>query len=374
MKPHDERVCARARQLVSALLDGRLDARRRGALQRHLAACRACQQVVRDTERLARATHNLPQHRTDADLADRVRGALLERRGRRFETLHDGARRLGGWRGRSAVSLVVAAAAALLLLAGTWWLGYRAGPSSDEVGPRVGAEGASAPDEPPAEPGLSPRTPGAAFVANSTRVLRDLAWAHDLPATERRSLIAAQLELYDLQRRAEQVLDDRRADPATRELARLIRDLARLFREPDAAEPAPDERAPGGPVPGALLKREAGASFAAVPVDEQLLLDPAAAGQPIEPIVARHAARLEPHERDELSALLQLQREIASGQRDAGRTFVRRFSLHYEAHGSFSSSFSIATGMAGARRLHEAGLEQDAAELQRVLQAAMAGR
>jgi len=258
MSARGEQVCARARQLVSALLDGRLDAARRGALQRHLLGCAACLRVVRETERLARATHNLPQHRAAPDLAARVQTAARARRSRRYEALDDGvgaaalATRAVLVRRRATQGML--AAAALLV---TWWFGYTAGASSAD-----------------------------------TRAPEPLA-IDALPAPD---------------------------------LATLVRGYARAAASPQQPTTTPS-----------LQPRSLGA--------------------------------LDAGDREQLGALVELERQLMSGHRHAGREFVQRIERHFELHGSFSSSFSFATASAGVQSLGDAGLEQDAAALQQLLQA-----
>ncbi|MCK5943396.1 MAG: zf-HC2 domain-containing protein, partial [Planctomycetes bacterium] len=50
MSPGYREACRRAHALTSAFLDGRLDAARRAALQRHLQRCPVCLQNLRQTE------------------------------------------------------------------------------------------------------------------------------------------------------------------------------------------------------------------------------------------------------------------------------------------------------------------------------------
>lgn len=294
-----ERVCARAQELASAFLDGRLDARRRGALQRHLLACTACQRVVRETERLARATHNLPQHRCTPELATRVRGATRERRERRFESLHDGlvtgSHNGAGLRLAQQPAARMALAAAVLTV--TWWLGYASGAQQprDEVRPP------------------------------------DTATSQNAPV----------------------------------DLTAVVRELARQAagREPDAAQ-TPATKTPAAI--GEFASNDAtrrGAANAPPDSDAVTAFDGGTPG-----LVPRTPRPLEPFEREQLGALLDLEQQLASGHRDAGSKFVRRVEQHFRSSHSFSSSFSIATVRAGAQSLDEAGLAADADALEQLIE------
>ncbi len=65
--PHD---------LLSTLLDGELAATERESVDRHLAGCPACRDLLEDLRRLAAASSADPVPPVPADLASRIRGRI----------------------------------------------------------------------------------------------------------------------------------------------------------------------------------------------------------------------------------------------------------------------------------------------------------
>lgn len=326
MSTHQPETCRRAHELTSAFLDGRLDAQRRGALQRHLKQCPACLQNLRETERLARATHNLPPHRHAPDLASRVRAAVQDRRQDRAAAL-DGGRATPRDRGLRWLLL-----ASLLTLA--WSIGYH-----------MGNDGPAAPTQPTVS---GPRHDDLAFASTSRRVLGDLTIAADLPQRQRRPLLESQLELFDLRARAERVLAATAPHSAEHQLAALVLDLGRALKQGDA-----DWRG---------LRRRAPAPQNAAEAAPQA--QPRPEGAPLQAVLARHGERLSQGERDELEHFLQLKRRLVSGEHVTAQEF------HWSSSdGSTSvSGFSVASGFAGVRSMMEAGQVEQADELQRRMQ------
>lgn len=340
------KVCGRVVELASLMLDGRLDAPRRAALQRHLQACPACTRAVQQLARLGRATHNLPRHRVTAGLSERVHGALQVRRRDRLAELDAEPR--AARRDQRAVRAV--AAAALLALAwsiGFWMRGDRA-----------------APNDPPATAATTPdrgAQPDATFAATSRRVLSDLAWVPELPQRARRPLLTAQLDLFDLRQRATRILTRTAPDSAEHELARLVLGLAHTL-EGDGAAAGGDN--PDVPVDWQALQRRAApeATFADPAVTHTLAAAPA---RSVEQVVQRHADHLSDAERDELGQFLELKRELVTGTGAVGMEFVRSWQ-HRASAGA--TGFTLATGFAGVENLTQTGMADAAADLERTLQ------
>ena len=131
--------CEETVRRASLYLDGRLSADSRQSIQEHLRSCDACVREYRRFGRLSRATHNLPQRRVVADLAQCVRERVADRREGVLASL-----------GHGRVRFVAAGAAALVLItAGAWWIGFRMGRdvAGDAATPGV-AEVASKEDSP----------------------------------------------------------------------------------------------------------------------------------------------------------------------------------------------------------------------------------
>lgn len=323
MSERSQDVCRRAHELTSAFLDGRLDAARRGALQRHLQSCPACMQNLRETERLARATHNLPPHRHAPGLRQRVHAAAQQRRQDRVAALAPTAasRRDRGLRWLLAASLLSLA----------WSIGYHMGSGPSQVQPAIS--------------GL-PAHGDLAFAATSRRVLGDLTIAADLPARQRQPMLESQLELFDLRARAQRVLAATRPHTAEHELAALVLDLGHALDRGQADWGGLQERVPA-PQPATIV------------ADPEPLRE-----QPLQAVLARHGEDLSPRERDELEDFLQLKRRLVSGERVTAQEF------HWtSSDGTTSvSGFSVASGFAGVRSMIEAGEVQQADQLQRRMQ------
>ena len=318
MTVRNDRICRRVTQLASAMLDGRLDAGKRAALQRHLHGCPECTRSVQELARLGRATHNLPRHRITAGMATRVRAAMQTRRGEQLA-------RLDATPGREGRGLRILAAAALLALA--WAMGFW-------------MRGTSAARH---DPTSTAAAPDATFAATSRRVLSDLAWVPELPTHTRRPLLTAQLDLFDLRSRAARVLWTTTADSAEHELARLVLDLARSL-EAGAPPNAPEEP----------LR----ATHAVAQAPPEIVLADRGA---VQRVVERHAEDLTRAEREDLGAFLQFKRELVLGEQPIGAEFVRTFT---QRNGTTATGFALATGFAGARDLADAGLGNAADELQ----------
>lgn len=316
--------CAHVRALASALLDGRLDAARRAAVQRHLHGCATCLATARQLARLSRATHNLPPHRAPPGLGARVHTAIAARRAERAANLADDTAR----RERTALRGLAAVAFAALGLA----IGYRLGSAQPN----------------PAQ--LAPRA-DTAFAPTCRRVLADLAWTPRLPASARGPLLRAQLDLFDLRERAAHVLLLAPARSAERELAQLVVDLAESLdagRDADvggsgAGKP---DRAPS---PNATL---AGSTAA-----------PAAV---VDRVVARHAQQLSPAERRDLTEFLTLKQHLVLSDGTVDADCVQVWAHHGDGG---ATGFHLATGFASAQALAEAGQAAAATQLEQLLAA-----
>lgn len=321
-------LCSRVVQLASAMLDGRLDAARRGALQRHLQACPACLAAVQQLARIGRATHNLPPRRAPHGMASRVRELVVERRRARFASLDE-----QPLRRPSARWATLLAAAAVLLLA--WAIGFRMGGAGVlPAGERPAGEltdRLSASREPVRRnlPHASPPPVDATFASTCRHVLGDLAWAPELPLHARRPLMAAQFELFDLRERADHVLAHSPVGTAEHQLAQLIWGLSRALQAVES--PARDE------------------SVAAV--------------------VERRGASLTAAERSDLGEFLELKRRLVvdDGVIDAEFAQVWRRRTRGRIEAGQTTSFSFATGFASASSLAESGMDQAAAELEQTV-------
>jgi hypothetical protein len=363
-------VCRRAHELSSAFLDGRLDAPRRAALQRHLRGCPSCLRNLRETERLARATHNLPPHRHAADLGARVLAATQQRRRDRVAALDGAAASDRGLR------WLLAAALLGLFWAIGYHMGGNAGPAAD------------------ASP-LQPSHGDAAFAATSRRVLGDLTIAADLPPRQRRPLLESQLDLFDLRARARRVLAATPEHSAEHELAALVLDLGRALerdgvdwrrlgerapmpqppREPGARSAAapPAKRQPdsqqgspqlGTPRPAPADQPEPPLQRSRREQEVPQLVQRSRPEPPVQAVLARHGEDLTPTERDELADFLQLKRRLVSGEHVTAQEF------HWTSSDGTTtvSGFSVASGFAGMRSLIESGDVEQADQLHRRMQ------
>lgn len=322
--------CRRVVARASAMLDGRVDAKERAALQRHLRDCATCTRSVQQMARLSRATHNLPQHRAAAGLAERVRGSLEARRGDLLASLDSNPPR--------SRTRTVRAVAAIVVVALAWSFGFFVRGIVD------------APEEFPPPDGLvqRPRSePDATFAATSRRVLSDLAWMPELPQRARRPLLIAQFDLFDLNRRAARVLAESPPSSAEHELARLVVDLAATLEDESDLQQPEMTRAPA-------THRLAGNDQRDPPLDPSL----------VRRVVDRHATDLTVAERDDLGHFLEFKRELVERSGATDRTFVQTFTSRVS---SGSTSFAVATGFAGARDLADTGQAAAAAELERTL-------
>lgn len=318
--------CRRVVARASAMLDGRVDAKERAALQGHLRDCPSCTRSVQQMARLARATHNLPQHRVTTGLAERVRASLEVRRSDLLAGL-DEAPPSPRIRGRA-----LRAAAAVVALALAWSFGFFA----------RGTESASA--EPPEGLVQRPRSePDATFAATSRRVLSDLAWMPELPSRARRPILIAQFDLFDLRSRAARVLAESQPSSAEHELARLVVDLAATL-EDEQDEQQPDR--------------------AREPATHRLANAERSGAAAVRRVVDRHAAELTVAERDDLGHFLEFKRELVLRGNAIDREFVQTFTTRAS---SGATSFAVATGFAGARDLADTGQGEAAAELERTL-------
>ncbi len=345
------KVCGRVVELASLLLDGRLDAPRRAALQRHLHGCPACTRVVQQLARLGRATHNLPHHRLGAGIGERVHGALQLRRRERFAELDDGPRRDR----REQRAMRIVAAAALLMLAwsiGFWMRGDRAVANVTPL-TAAGTPDATAPLD-------------ATFASTSRRVLSDLAWVPELPPRARRPLLTAQLDLFDLRVRAARILAHAAPSSAEHELAQLVVGLAHAL-EIDSSNTGCGDT--GSSDTDARIdwqelqrQRPRDATFTAPPATHVLA---AAPPRSVEQVVQQHAEHLSPAERDELGQFLQLKRELVTGTGAVGVEFVRSW-RHRASAGA--TGFTLATGFASVDTLTQTGMQDVAADLQHTLQ------
>jgi Putative zinc-finger len=354
MSTFADNVCGRVVELASLLLDGRLDAPRRAAMQRHLRACPACTGAVQQLARLGRATHNLPQHRIAADLSERVRGALEMRRRERYAQLHDGP--VGGRRDQRA--LRIAAAAALLGLA--WSIGFWM------RGDRAVVHDAPLTAAGPLDTGAAI---DATFASTSRRVLSDLAWVPELPQHARRPLLTAQLDLFDLQARAARILARAAPSSADHELAHLVVGLAHALEanRTNAGSSETGSRETDAPIDWLELQRRRlpEATFAAPAAERELIAVPP---RSVEQVVQRHADHLSPAERDELGLFLQLKSELVTGTGSVGAEFVRSW-RHRASAGA--TGFTLATGFASVDNLTQTGMQDVAADLQHTLQQMM---
>ena len=278
--------CEETVRRASLYLDGRLSADSRQSIQEHLRSCDACVREYRRFGRLSRATHNLPQRRVVADLAQCVRERVADRREGVLASL-----------GHGRVRFVAAGAAALVLItAGAWWIGFRMGRdvAGDAATPGV-AEVASKEDSPKtdaAPSNESDQVQTASFETAGRGLLRDLAMIESVDPRARRPLLAAQVSYFDLADDAEKVL---RAEPSPdmRELAQFVSGLAAelsgdndidwgawreraqsrgLFREPSGAPKRLRQRSERSPRRMQLVVEEAPNS--PVSVGFQLLVVP----------------------------------------------------------------------------------------------------
>jgi hypothetical protein len=105
--------CGRAERWLAAAGDGELSARRRAALDRHLAACASCRAEQAATARVLEAIAALPG---EAAVPDRLEQATL-RAVRLAAAAEDEARQMRPWRRWLAISMPALAAAAVVVLA-----------------------------------------------------------------------------------------------------------------------------------------------------------------------------------------------------------------------------------------------------------------
>ena len=339
-------VCGRVIELASLLLDGRLDAPRRAAVQRHLRACQACTDAVQQLARLGRATHNLPRHRLAAGMSERVQGSLQTRRRERFAELDDGPQR----QRREWLTTRIVAAAAMMTLA--WSIGYWM------RGDRAIATAESLTAARPLDANTEVDT---TFASTSRRVLSDLAWVPELPQRARRPLLTAQLDLFDLQARAARVLASAAPSSAEHELAQLIAGLAQALAADGTKAGGSDTDAPID-WPQLQRRRLPDATFTAPAANPVLAVAPP---RTVEQVVQRHADHLSPAERDELGQFLQLKRELVTGTGAVGVEFVRSW-RHRASAGA--TGFTLATGFASVDNLTQTGMQDVAADLQHTLQ------
>ena len=332
--------CEETVRRASLYLDGRLSADSRQSIQEHLRSCDACVREYRRFGRLSRATHNLPQRRVVADLAQCVRERVADRREGVLASL-----------GRGRVRFVAAGAAALVLItAGAWWIGFRMGRdvAGDAATPGV-AEVASKEDSPKTDAAPSDESDQvetASFETAGRGLLRDLAMIESVDPRARRPLLAAQVSYFDLADDAEKVL---RAEPSPdmRELAQFVSALAAelsgnndidwgawreraqsrgLFREPSGAPKRLRRRSERSPRRMQLVVEEVGHD----------LLDT---------------------ERSALAELLHLKQCWIRGHVDAPRRYAKRVAGATTTSGRL---FDLPTNFVVARTLAEAGLDEDA--------------
>jgi len=238
--------CDRVQPLASAYLDGELTAAARGVVQAHLKVCPDCLSVferqVRFQTLVAKRAVALATSGPPADFAEAVAERVRSRRRRVLVRLEDG---LGGG-GRRPLR---AAAAVAALMVGCGALGWIAGSKRDPGARDAGSRPTAASLSGREAAGSGPRERAVAAVPLQ-RVVRGLAAdlasselvpsaaperqqdpsrTHDggslQPSDERLPWVAAQLELFDVERAAREAVAAIDGDPAERTAARLALEL-----------------------------------------------------------------------------------------------------------------------------------------------------
>ncbi len=381
-----DRECARVQRRVTAFVDGRLDARERAATQQHLRGCARCMQEARDLTRLARATHNLPPHRAESGLADRVRRGLADRRSRGLADLDT---RASARHGRSWQRVFRApglrAAAAGIAIALVWGAGFVAGRSVEWL---TGATGESAGPAGVTTSGIEQRrvtetVPAILvdpeFVTTGREVLADLAWAECLPPSARRPMLASQFALFELRERAEAVLERAPTTDPTRSLAQLVHDFGTTLAGPGAI----DWRAWSSAARAVQLALPTRSHIAARPIvgPPGIEARPRRALEPtITHALANCGAELSQHERRDLAELLRFKQQLVHDTMTGGPTAAASRTTTFLSHWQSSTtsggghdgthittSFRLATGVRAARTLHDAG-HGNAPELARLIE------
>lgn len=155
MSPNRPTSAEHPKELISAYLDGQLEAADRAGVYEHLRDCAACRQLLSDFRALAAAARREGAPPVPADLAERI-GRQIDR--------ESAARFTRRWRLVTGARLPLATAAAVLVLSSLWivWRGrlpgeQPAGPQSDSApAPALGPAPAQVPSPSPAPFALPP--------------------------------------------------------------------------------------------------------------------------------------------------------------------------------------------------------------------------
>ncbi len=215
--------CHETQRRASLYLDGRLRAAVRQQVQEHLFGCDDCVLAFQQLRRLSEVAQAMPAPDVGHDLADRVLATVAERRGRVLGRL-----------GHSNSNRIAAAAAVVLFaIATAWGVGFWMGRS---VSPETTPPETGSPEfGPPAEVVEVEPAKLRAFERAAQSLVDDIEVIDAVDEDIRRPLVAAQVELFDLDGMADRVLQRSDSSESFRELARFVQEVTARLAADDAA-------------------------------------------------------------------------------------------------------------------------------------------